>query len=148
MENDFTKPKHNRLSFGALLEEDLENGSHDARTTGTGTQTESPGDDTPNGDAISLLSQLDTDDADDDCYQNSSKLSYAPALSARSKHGSVVAQDDYASTQDDDFKLENGSSPEKQLKDQPTKGFLYYIIHTIVMSGNLYAQQMLFKSAP
>ena len=28
------------------------------------------------------------------------------------------------------------------------KGFLFYIIHTFVMSGNLYSQQLLFKAAP
>jgi len=34
------------------------------------------------------------------------------------------------------------------LNDKPTRGLVYYLIYTVLMSGNLYANKALFEAAP
>ena len=37
--------------------------------------------------------------------------------------------------------LKDNAAEEKIMKDDPKKGFVYYIVHTALLSANLYAQQ-------
>lgn len=40
-----------------------------------------------------------------------------------------------------------GKEKAKELKDNPRKGMIYYLIHTVLLSGNMYAAQQLFREA-
>ena len=122
----------------AAFEPESDGHSHDTRN-----QTSDDQDADSRHDEFSLVSHIDTHGDEDDDYYQDVKLGSSSLPQTLSTLPSDHRRDVQPMLHDDDYVMQKStitSSTANSRVENPKKGFLFYVCHTIIMSANLYSQ--------
>lgn len=135
---DFGKSKMRDFGTQAAFEPESDEQSHDTRN-----QTSDDQDADSRHDEFSLVSHIDTHGDEDDDYYQDLKLGNSSLPQTLSTLPSDNRRDAKLMLHDDDYVMQKStitSSTANSRVENPKKGFLFYVCHTIIMSANLYSQ--------